>query len=82
MRYFYRVIHSLFGLDYIYWEQETINNSYSGVSRIFISKDGRPCFWLSFAGQKKLKGLEAREAVIWLTCPPEKYFKTEDKNAD
>lgn len=64
----YKLLHLLFGWDYIVWE----NTVASGIARVFIIPDGRVVYW-RYRSIKCLDVIKKKTDVIWLTCSPAKY---------
>ncbi len=69
----YRILHDLFGWDYIHWK----NSADQGVSRVRKLPDGSVGYW-RYLGFKIFDVIEQSSQVLWLTCHPSKYFP-EDK---
>lgn len=66
----YKLLHKLFGWDYIQFSSHG-----GGVSRVQVDEMNRPWYWRwRFEGTAEI--IRKPEDVIWLTCSPEKYFKT------
>lgn len=79
----YKILNYIFGWDYVYWEEGEYRKAY-GTSRIFVAKDGRRVFWqkIEKGGPKKLQLIKRGQEVVWLTCPPEKYFPIKEEESN
>lgn len=64
----YRVLHLLFGWDYIHWR----NTADSGVARIRRDHAGRVWYWRYWLTNVADRVVDP-SAVLWLTCSPAKY---------
>lgn len=71
----YRLMHLLFGFDYVYWDNGVFGN---GVARVFISGTGQVVYW-RYKFTKVLDVIKHPKNVVWLTCEPEKYFDIKTK---
>ena len=67
----YKLLHFLFGWDYISWK----NSADSGIARIHVNPDGIPYYW-------RYKNIDVLDPIpnpgtrlIFLTCKEEKYIK-------
>lgn len=65
----YKLINKLFGYDYIAWD----NGVDSGIARIMKGYDGVVWYW-RYKSIKVFDVVRFKEQVLWLTCPPDKYF--------
>lgn len=65
----YRLLHWLFGWDYIQWS----NSAHQGVARVYVDGMGRVFYW-RYKVTKLVDIIQKPEQVIWLTCEPDKYF--------
>ena len=69
----YKILHRLFGWDYIYWE----NTADQGIARVLIDGEGNPFYWrykvINLADSLVPDKTWAK--IMWLTCPPSKYLK-------
>lgn len=65
----YRLLHRLFGWDYIAWE----NNADEGIARVHVDGGGRVFYW-RYKSTNVADIIKRPEQVLWLTCKPEKYF--------
>lgn len=74
---FYKLLNELFGWDYIQWD----NGFGSGIARVHKGKDDVPWFW-QYKCTKCAKRIHYAESVIWLTCHPDKYMKTEEQRLE
>lgn len=69
----YKILHRLFGWDYIYWE----NTADQGIARVLIDGEGNPFYW-RYKITKLADSLVPDKTwvrIMWLTCPPSKYLK-------
>jgi hypothetical protein len=66
----YKILNELFGWDYIHWH----NTASQGISRVRVAADGTIYYW-RYKSIKVLDKICAANAVVWLTCKPEKYIK-------
>ncbi len=62
----YRLLHRLFGYDYVFWEGLFT----SGIARLHLSGDRQPYYWVN--GRARV--INSRDQVVWLTSSPEKYL--------
>lgn len=67
----YKLLHKLFGWDYIQWQNEADH----GIARVIIDISGRVCYW-RYKGIRVLDEITDPKKVYWLTCSSHKYFKT------
>lgn len=65
----YRLLHWLFGWDYIVWR----NDWHSGISRVQIDGMGRVWYW-RYRSTALADTITDPSTVMWLTCEPRKYF--------
>jgi len=65
----YKILHLLFGWDYIQWE----NSADEGIARVFVEGSGRVVYW-RYRTTKVMDEIREPEQVKWLTCSPGKYF--------
>ena len=72
----YKLLNYLFGWDYIAWD----NSVARGVARVFTTPDGNVCYW-RYKSIKVIDIINKPNEVIWLTCPPSKYFGNKNGNA-
>lgn len=63
------LMNKLFGWDYIAWE----NSCDRGVRRVHKGHNGE-CFYWRYRNLGLADRIVRQEDVIWLTCPPSKYF--------
>jgi hypothetical protein len=63
----YRLKHLIFGWDYIAWE----NSCSNGIARVEKDGNGNVWYWRYRITRVRIR---KPEQVIWLTCPPSKYF--------
>lgn len=72
MKIFYKILHKLFGFDYI-----AVNNYPQGykILRLQVTANNYP-YYLGANGNIVL--IVESEKYIWLTCRPEKYFGEND----
>jgi len=68
----YRVLHKLFGWDYIHWG----TTQSWGITRVYVDGDGVPYFHSKYGRIYKPDGGACE--VIWLTCPRTKYYPKND----
>lgn len=66
----YQLLNKLSGWDYIYWH----NCITHGIARVHSAKCGRVYYW-RYKSISVLDVIKNPNEVIWLTCPPSKYFK-------
>lgn len=71
----YKILHWLFGWDYIGW----YNSADNGIARVFNDSTGRT-FYFRYRITKLIDEIHKPEQVIWLTCKPEKYLKRNFKD--
>ncbi len=65
----YKILHKVFGWDYIYWE----NSADNGVARVHIINNG--VFYWRYKNTQVLDEINDITQVLWLTCSPNKYEK-------
>jgi hypothetical protein len=65
----YRLLHRLFGWDYIAWH----NITDQGIARVQVDWTGRVWYW-RYKSIMVTDFIEDPSHVLWLTCPPSKYF--------
>ncbi|MCA2570671.1 MAG: hypothetical protein IM527_04670 [Microcystis sp. M42BS1] len=65
----YRVLHKLFGWDYIQFR----DGSHCGISRVHVDGLGRPYYWYD-KSIKLADFIRDPKKFVWLTCTPYKYF--------
>ena len=65
----YRLKHKIFGWDYIAWK----NSADQGIARVHKDHNSVVWYW-RYRSTRLLDRIEKPEQVIWLTCPPSKYF--------
>ena len=65
----WRVLHSLFGWDYVAWR----NSADRGIARVHVDGMGRVFYW-RYKSTRLADLILEPEQVIWLTCRPEKYI--------
>ena len=68
----WKILHKLFGWDYIYWD----GSCDQGVARIHIDGEGNLYYW-RYKSIRVLDKIERSEQVTWLTCHPGKYFHSD-----
>lgn len=68
----YKILHKLFGWDYIFWE----NFADRGVARVYKSEDGIVWYW-RYKNTHVIDEISNPNQVIWLTCHHNKYFVEE-----
>ena len=66
----YKVLHYLFGWDYIYWQTDFSN----GIARVFISHDWQVFYWKDRFLDSRITSINNPDEVLWLTCTPGNYF--------
>ena len=66
----YKILHYLFGWDYVYWKY-AYYCVHTGISRIRFDAEGKIYFWRD----DEIIHIKNKEDVVWLTCKPEKYLK-------
>lgn len=65
----YRLLNYFFGWDYIAWR----NSADSGIARIQVDGRGVLFYW-RYKITHVADAIKDPKDVLWLTCPPEKYF--------
>jgi hypothetical protein len=65
----YKILHKLFGWDYIHWQ----NVCDRGIARAHLDAENKPYFW-KYKMTGVLEKITSAEQVTWLTCKPEKYI--------
>lgn len=65
----YKLMNWLFGYDYVAWH----NVADQGVARVLIDGRGIVFYW-RYRSTRVADRITDPSAVLWLTCPPEKYF--------
>lgn len=65
----YRILHAIFGWDYIQWT----NAADSGIARIRVDAQGKPFYWRYKIIYVADLLNDPFTRIIWLTCKPEKY---------
>lgn len=65
----WRLMHLLFGWDYIAWR----NSADQGVARVRLDGLGRVWYW-RYRTTSLADFVREPNQVLWLTCSPEKYF--------
>jgi hypothetical protein len=70
----YKLLNLLFGWDYIHWS----NSAASGIARVIALPSGEIAYW-RYRNISVMDVIEKPTQVRWLTCPPTKYFPTENK---
>ena len=71
----YKLLHHLFGWDYIYWQ----NSCDQGIARVHRSSCGK-VFYYRYKCIRIIDVIDQPSEVIWLTCKPSKYLKTKKQN--
>lgn len=71
----YKLLHKLFGWDYVYWSSACS----TGIARVNVAAEGTVFYW-RYKRIKYADIIKNPNQVIWLTCYPKKYFKTEGKD--
>jgi hypothetical protein len=64
----YKLLHNLFGWDYVYWQ----NSCDYGVARIYKDGEGNPFYW-QYKTTSLAKKINSPSDVMWLTCKSDKY---------
>lgn len=64
---FYKILHKIFGWDYIYWR----NSADKGIARVHLIDDG--VFYWRYKNIKVLDEIIDIDQVVWLTCSSERY---------
>ena len=72
MVFCYKLLNKLFGWDYIYWR----GTFTFGISRVRIDPNGDLWFWKDIIICNRDE-ISKPDDVKWLTCKPDKYFKSE-----
>jgi len=67
----WRILHHLFGWDYVAWR----NSADRGIARVHVDGMGRVFYW-RYKSLRLADLITEPERVIWLTCGPEKYMPT------
>ena len=65
----YKLLHKLFGWDYIAWE----NTADNGIARVFKDENNCVYYW-RYKGIKVADRILSKDQVIWLTCNPDKFL--------
>lgn len=68
----YRLLHWLFGWDYIQWR----NTADQGIARVRVDGRGVVWYWryrLICAADR----ITSADQVLWMTCSPDKYMKAD-----
>jgi hypothetical protein len=66
----YRILHRLFGWDYIHWQ----NSADSAIARINRLPDGKIYYW-RYKITRVMDIISEPNQVRWLTCKPDKYLE-------
>jgi hypothetical protein len=67
----WRILHFLFGWDYVAWR----NSADRGIARVHVDGMGRVFYW-RYKSTRLADFITEPERVIWLTCGSEKYIRT------
>ena len=65
----YKLLNLLFGWDYIAWK----NSADQGISRVLVDGRGVVFYW-RYKVTNVADIISDPNSVLWLTCPPDKYF--------
>lgn len=69
----YKLLHKLFGWDYIAWQ----NSADNGIARVRTGGDGTS-YYFRYKVTQLIDLIKTPESVkVWLTCPSSKYFPKE-----
>ena len=67
----YKLLHWLFGWDYIHWE----NSADSGIARVRVDHNRSVYYW-RYGNTKIADSITDAKKFLWLTCEPEKYLQS------
>lgn len=70
----WRILNALFGWDYIAWS----NSCDWGVARVHVAMDSKVWYY-RYKSTRLIDRLTDPDAVMWLTCKPEKYFPKKEQ---
>lgn len=71
----YQALHFLFGWDYILWR----NNADQGIARIHREPGTERIWYWRYKNTTLSDFISDPTHVLWLTCPPSKYFPESGK---
>ena len=69
MTLYNKILHKLFGYDFIQWE----NKDEIGIAKVVVLPNGKVAYQYKYH-DRYVTMINNPNAVIWLTCKPEKYF--------
>jgi hypothetical protein len=64
----WKLIHWIFGYDYIYWA----NTADNGIARVCVDSLGNP-YYFRYRMTGLIDKITDPDKVMWLTCHPDKY---------
>ena len=71
----WKVLHKLFGWDYISWK----NTADNGIARVVALPDGTIGYW-RYKNTKLFDVINELETrIVWLTCPRSKYIMEQNQ---